>query len=136
MVLWEIVSDDIESYSELFFCLDKVKEFFVFFNLFIGLLLLKDMIEVGYNKIKGFVWMRMRSKIEYIFVVIGCKVIYDMEIIVFVEDCRLKRLMGVKSKEFMIWVLVYDIFIKEKEFEKIIFVNNIGLLWIFKVLVF
>ncbi|ESQ33874.1 hypothetical protein EUTSA_v10009038mg [Eutrema salsugineum] len=129
-------SDDIESYSEPSLCLDKAKELLALINLPTGLLPLKDMTEVGYNKTKGFVWMRMRSKIEHTFREIGRKVIYDTEITAFVEDRRMKRLTGVKSKELMIWVPVNDIFIKEKDPEKITFANSTGLSRTFKVSAF
>ncbi|KAJ0233653.1 hypothetical protein HA466_0280060 [Hirschfeldia incana] len=139
MALREMViaeSDDIESYSEPSLCLDKAKELLALFNLPTGLLPLKDMIEVGHNKAKGFVWMKMINKIEHTFAAIGRKVIYDTEITAFVENRRLKRLTGVKSKELMIWVPVHDIFIKEKDPEKITFANNTGLSRTFKVSAF
>jgi hypothetical protein len=107
-------SDDIESYSDQSLCLDKAKELLALIKLPTGLLPLKDMTEVGYNKTKGFVWMRMRSKIEHTFREIGRRVLYDTEITAFVEDRRMRRLTGVKSKELMIWVPVNDIFIKRK----------------------
>ncbi|CAH8355498.1 unnamed protein product [Eruca vesicaria subsp. sativa] len=136
MALREIVGDDIESCSDPSLCLDKAKELLALFNLPTGLLPLKDMIEVGHNKTKGFVWMKMRSKIEHTFGEIGRKVIYDTEITAYVENRRLKRLTGVKSKELMIWVPVHDIFIKEKEQEKITFANNTGLSRTYKVSAF
>ncbi|XP_023633049.1 LOW QUALITY PROTEIN: uncharacterized protein LOC17898360 [Capsella rubella] len=117
MALREMIideSDDIESYSDQSLCLDKAKELLALINLPTGLLPLKDMTEVGYNKTKGFVWMRMKSKIEHTFPEIGRRVLYDTEITAFVEDRRMKRLTGVKSKELMIWVPVNDIFIRRK----------------------
>ncbi|EOA39178.1 hypothetical protein CARUB_v10012142mg [Capsella rubella] len=108
MALREMIideSDDIESYSDQSLCLDKAKELLALINLPTGLLPLKDMTEVGYNKTKGFVWMRMKSKIEHTFPEIGRRVLYDTEITAFVEDRRMKRLTGVKSKELMIWIL-------------------------------
>lgn len=139
MALREMVigdCDDIESYSEPSLCLDKAKELLALFNLPTGLLPLKDMIEVGHNKTKGFVWMRMINKIEHTFAAIGRKVVYDTEISAFVEDRRFKRVTGVKSKELMIWIPVHDIFIKEKEPEKITFANNTGLSRTFNVSAF
>lgn len=62
--------------------------------------------------------------------------IYDTEITAFVEECGMKRLTGVKSKELMIWVPVNDIFIKDRDPEKITFANSTGLSRTFKVSAF
>ncbi|KAF8053957.1 hypothetical protein N665_1359s0009 [Sinapis alba] len=80
--------------------------------------------------------MKLRNKIEHTFSAIGRKVIYDTEITAFVEDRRMKRLTGVRSKELMIRVPVNDIFIKEKDPEKITFANTTGLSRTFKVSAF
>ncbi|KAG2303950.1 hypothetical protein Bca52824_032601 [Brassica carinata] len=103
-------TDDIESYSVPSLCLEKAKELLAIINLPTGLLPLKDMTEVGYKEQRGFIHSA-----------IGRKVTYDTEITAF---------------ELMIWVPVNDIFIKERDPEKITFTNTTGLSRTFKVSAF
>ncbi|XP_010549570.2 PREDICTED: uncharacterized protein LOC104820708 [Tarenaya hassleriana] len=129
-------SDEVEIYSEPILCKEKAEELLALINLPKGLLPLKDLEEVGYNKTKGFVWLKMRNKIEHKFRAIGRKVSYDTEITAFVEDGRLRRLTGIKAKELMIWVPVHDIFINKQDPGKITFSNITGLSRTFKVSAF
>lgn len=89
-----------------------------------GLLPLDELVEVGYNRTSGFVWLKQKKKKEHRFRLIGRNVSYDTEITAFVEERRMKRLTGVKSKELFIWVSISDIYIDESNPDKIAFVNS------------
>ncbi|KAM3697562.1 hypothetical protein ACB098_06G122600 [Castanea mollissima] len=69
----------------------------------LGLLPLADVIEVGYVKNTGYMW------IEHEFKKISKLVSYDTEITRYVEKKRIKKLKGVKAKEFMLWPPVSEI---------------------------
>lgn len=92
-----------------------------------GLLPLNDLIEVGYNRNTGFVWLKQRNRTEHRFRAIGKNVAYDNEVTAFVENHRMKRITGVKSKEILIWVTVSEIGINESNTDKITFGTTTGL---------
>ncbi|KAF2316704.1 hypothetical protein GH714_042045 [Hevea brasiliensis] len=59
-----------------------------------GLLPLDDIVEVGYNRTTGFVWLKQKKRKEHKFRAIGRNVSYDKEVTAFVEDRRMRRLTG------------------------------------------
>ncbi|KAM3700802.1 hypothetical protein ACJW30_05G125200 [Castanea mollissima] len=92
-----------------------------------GLLPLTDVVEVGYNRTTGFVWLKQKRKKEHRFRSIGRNVSYDNEVTAFVEDRRMKKLTGVKTKELLIWVSISDIYIDDPSSGKITFANPTGI---------
>ncbi|PIA41587.1 hypothetical protein AQUCO_02200197v1 [Aquilegia coerulea] len=92
-----------------------------------GLLPLKDIVEVGYNRTSGFVWLKQKKAITHVFKSIGKNVSYAQEISAFVENHKLKKVTGVKSKELLIWVTIADIFIDRNDSEKIVFKTPAGM---------
>lgn len=96
-------------------------------NLPKGLLPLDDLVEVGYNRATGFVWLKQSKRKEHRFRAIGRTVSYDTEVTAFVEDRRMRRLTGVKSKELLFWVTISDIFIDDRDQGKITFGNSTGI---------
>ena len=92
-----------------------------------GLLPLTDLVEVGRNRTTGFVWLKQQKSLEYRFKAIGKTVSYESEVTAFVEDRRMRRLTGVKTKEMLIWVTVSDISVDHSNPSKISFANPTGL---------
>ncbi|XP_043689194.1 uncharacterized protein LOC122640124 [Telopea speciosissima] len=92
-----------------------------------GLLPLKDMEEVGYNRETGFVWLKQKKSTEHVFRKVSKKVSYATEITAFVEPRKLKKLSGVKTKELFIWVSLSDIYIDDPSSGKITFMTPAGL---------
>ncbi|KAI4312347.1 hypothetical protein MLD38_037164 [Melastoma candidum] len=92
-----------------------------------GLLPLDDIVEVGYNRSKSFVWLKQRKPKTHKFRSTGKTVSYDSVITAFVEDRRMKRVTGVKSKELFLWVNISDIFVKEDHPDRITFANPSGI---------
>ncbi|GAV79437.1 DUF538 domain-containing protein [Cephalotus follicularis] len=119
--------ENAEIFSGESLCKQKSQELLAEMNLPKGLLPLNDMVEVGYNRTTGFVWLKQKKKTEHRFRAIGRTVAYDTEITGFVEDRRMKALTGVKSKEILIWVSVSDIYVNDKDSSKITFGNPTGL---------
>jgi hypothetical protein len=92
-----------------------------------GLLPLDNIFEMGYNRITGFVWLKQRRKKVHRFNDIGRTVSFDTEVTAFVEEHRMRRVTGVKTKELFIWVNISEIFIDDPSSNKISFANSSGI---------
>ncbi|KAL0398473.1 UNVERIFIED_CONTAM: hypothetical protein Sradi_2190600 [Sesamum radiatum] len=74
-----------------------------------GLLPLADVIEVGFVRSTGYMWIQQKKKVEHNFKMISKLVSYDTQITGYVEKKRIKKLKGVKAKELMLWPPVSEI---------------------------
>ncbi|KAI6692327.1 hypothetical protein NL676_020037 [Syzygium grande] len=92
-----------------------------------GLLPLKDMEECGYVRETGFVWLKQKGKIDHKFEKIGKLVSYAPEITAQVEQGKIKKLKGVKTKELLAWVTLSDIYLNDPPNGKITFKTPAGL---------
>ncbi|KAL0442525.1 UNVERIFIED_CONTAM: hypothetical protein Slati_1975200 [Sesamum latifolium] len=119
--------ENAEVYTGDAICKQKSLELLQKINLPKGLLPLDDIIEVGHNEATGFVWLRQKKSKTHVFRAIGRSVWYDTEVTAFVEDRRMKRLTGVKSKELLIWVTISDISIQDPSSGKITFGTPTGI---------
>ncbi|XP_052182852.1 uncharacterized protein LOC127795296 [Diospyros lotus] len=108
-------------------CKKKSKELLEKMSLPKGLLPLEGLVEVGYNDATGFIWLTKKSKTEHTFRKIGRRVSYDTHVTAFVEERRMRRLTGVKSKELFIWVSISDIHIGDPASGKITFATATGM---------
>ena len=79
------------------------------FGLPLGLLPLADVIEVGFVRATGYMWIAQRKKVEHQFKLVGKQVSYDVEVTGYVSARRIKKLKGVKAKELMLWPPVNEI---------------------------
>uniref|UniRef100_A0A2N9HJT0 Uncharacterized protein n=1 Tax=Fagus sylvatica TaxID=28930 RepID=A0A2N9HJT0_FAGSY len=79
------------------------------FGLPLGLLPLADIIEVGFVRSTGYMWILQKNKVEHNFKMISKLVSYGTEITGYVEKKRIKKLKGVKAKELMLWPPVSEI---------------------------
>lgn len=91
-----------------------------------GILPLEDIVEVGRNAQTGFVWLKQKKPKEHKYKKIGKLVWYDTIVTAFVEDRRMTKITGVKSKEIFIWITVSDISISDPEYKKIRFGTPTG----------
>ncbi|XP_017610562.1 uncharacterized protein LOC108456514 [Gossypium arboreum] len=92
-----------------------------------GLLPLANVVEVGYVKDTGYMWIVQEKKVEHEFKMISKLVSYDTDINGIVEKKRIKKLKGVKAKELMLWAPVSEITIDDKQPEKIHFKSLAGI---------
>ncbi|KAJ7980432.1 Protein of unknown function, DUF538 [Quillaja saponaria] len=76
-----------------------------------GLLTIQDIEECGYVKELGFVWLKLQKKREHKFD--NIVVCYDREVTAYVEPRKIKKLTGVKAKEFLVWITLSEIYIKD-----------------------
>jgi hypothetical protein len=109
-------------------CELRAREFLVELGLPDGLLPLPSLVEVGYNRATGFVWLRQSQSggLTHTFDAIGKQVWYDAEVTAFVEPGRMHGMTGVKSKEMFIWVTLCEIVISPSG-TKIVFRTPAGL---------
>ncbi|TMW86848.1 uncharacterized protein [Solanum lycopersicum] len=92
-----------------------------------GLLPLADVIEVGFVKTTGYMWILQTKKVEHNFKMISKLVSYGAEITGYVEKNRIKKLKGVKAKELMLWPPVGDISVDNPPTGKIHFKSLAGI---------
>ncbi|XP_022719548.1 uncharacterized protein LOC111277393 [Durio zibethinus] len=92
-----------------------------------GLLPLKDIEECGYVKDTGFVWLKQKKSITHKFDKIGKLVSYAPEVTAVVEQNKIKKLTGVKTKELLIWITLSDIYVDDPPTGKITFKTPAGL---------
>ncbi|XP_041004041.1 uncharacterized protein LOC121249398 [Juglans microcarpa x Juglans regia] len=93
----------------------------------LGLLPLADVIEVGYVKETGYMWIVQRKKVEHEFKKISKLVSYDTEITGFIQKNKIKKLKGVKAKELMLWPPVSEITADDSPTGKIQFKSLAGI---------
>ncbi|KAL4368439.1 hypothetical protein GQ457_05G034510 [Hibiscus cannabinus] len=96
------------------------------FGLPLGLLPLADVIEVGFVRNTGYMWIVQRKKVEHNFKMINKLVSYDTQITGFVDKNRIKKLKGVKAKELMLWPPVNEIIVNDPPTGKIHFKSLAG----------
>ena len=87
-----------ESYHGTALFKQNMQELLDEFRLPKGLMPLNNLVEVGYNRTTGFIWLKQQKTFKYWFKVLGAAS-YGLEIIAFLEDRRMPGLTGVKSKE-------------------------------------
>ncbi|KAK2424672.1 hypothetical protein P8452_53607 [Trifolium repens] len=92
-----------------------------------GLLPLADIIEIGYVKTTGFIWITQKKKVEHKFNLISKLVSYDTEITGYISKKKIKKLKGVKAKELMLWPPVNEITADEQPTGKIHFKSLAGI---------
>ncbi|XP_022720826.1 uncharacterized protein LOC111278475 [Durio zibethinus] len=95
------------------------------FGLPAGLLPLENVIEVGFVRNTGYMWI-VQKKVEHNFKLISKLVSYDTEITGLVEKRRIKKLKGVKAKELMLWPPVNEIVMDDPPTGKIHFKRLAG----------
>ncbi|XP_004494532.1 uncharacterized protein At5g01610-like [Cicer arietinum] len=135
-----LVTEEIKAKSEVYhgdlLCQEKSKEFLKEISLPNGLLPLKDIEEVGYNRETGFVWLKQKKSITHKFEKVGKLVSYATEVTAHVEHGKIKKLNGVKTKEILVWITLSDIYIDNPPTGKITFKTPSGLYKTFPVSAF
>ncbi|XVF27329.1 hypothetical protein REPUB_Repub14bG0097900 [Reevesia pubescens] len=107
-------------------CKQKMQQILNEFHLPKTMMPLNNLMEVGYNRTTGFIWLKQQKTFKYWFKVLGA-VSYGPEITAFLEWRRMRKLTGVKSKETMIWITLSDIYVEDNNPNKITFATPMGL---------
>ena len=103
------------------------------FELPAGLLPLGKVVEVGFVRSTGYMWIIQQKKVEHEFKMISKLVSYDTEIDGYLEKKRIKKLKGVKAKELMLWPPVGQIKVDDPPTGKIHFKSFAGIVKTFPV---
>ncbi|KAM0918001.1 hypothetical protein ACQ4PT_009373 [Festuca glaucescens] len=85
-----------------------------------GLLPLDDIEEFGYNRDAGFIWLVQKKK-EHTFKKVKQTVSYASEVTAFVEPGKLKKIVGVKTKELFLWLSVVEVYVEKESPGKVTF---------------
>ncbi|KAL5997898.1 hypothetical protein ACLOJK_008832 [Asimina triloba] len=96
------------------------------FELPLGLLPLAEVVEVGFVRATGYMWIVQKKKVEHNFKMIRKLVSYDTDIHGYVEKKRIKKLKGVKAKELLLWPPVNDISVDDPPTGKVHFKSLAG----------
>ncbi|KAK9139327.1 hypothetical protein Scep_009008 [Stephania cephalantha] len=123
----ESLKQNAEIYHGESLCKEKSLELLSELSLPLGLLPLEEIEEVGRNRESGFVWLKQKNRTDHGFKKIGKTVSYAQEITAFVEPRRMKKLTGVKSREFLLWITVSEICIEDPDSGKISFKTPTGI---------
>lgn len=90
-----------------------------------GVMPLRALDECGLVRETGFVWMKQKQPYEHYFRGTGTRTRYDAEVTAYVEEGRMKRMTGVKSKQMMLWVPIVEMSLDGAD--KIYFKSSIGI---------
>ncbi|KAM7274028.1 hypothetical protein ACFE04_028692 [Oxalis oulophora] len=104
----------------------KSKELLEEINMPNGLLPLHDIIECGYDRESGFVWLKQKKNVTHKFEKINRPVIYSTEVTAYVEQNKIKKLTGVKAKEMLMWVPINEI-VHDPASAKVTFKSVVGI---------
>uniref|UniRef100_A0A0E0M9S2 DUF538 family protein n=1 Tax=Oryza punctata TaxID=4537 RepID=A0A0E0M9S2_ORYPU len=90
-----------------------------------GMMPLRELEECGLVRETGFVWMKQKAPYEHYFRGTGTRVRYDVEVTAFVEEGRMKRMTGVRSKQLMLWVPIVEMSLDGAD--RVYFKSNVGI---------
>lgn len=132
----EIKAKATEVYRGDEMCQEKSKDLLKEIGLPNGLLPLKDIEECGIVRETGYVWLKQKKSTTHKFEKIGKLVSYGTEVTATVEQNKIKKLTGVKTKELLLWVTLTDIYVDDPPTGKITFQTPAGLYRTFPVSAF
>ncbi|KAK2985945.1 hypothetical protein RJ640_009747 [Escallonia rubra] len=108
-------------------CKERIQKLLEDFSLPKGLLPLENFEEMGFNRSSGFLWLKQKKKQAHKFKGTSNTVMYEPVITAFVEDRRLQKVTGVKSKVLLVAVKISDMFIEDPASGMISFGTSIGI---------
>lgn len=136
----QLITEEIKAKAEYYqgdaICQEKSKFLLTEMGLPNGLLPLHDIVECGYVKDTGFVWLKQKKSITHKFEKIGKLVSYATEVTAYVEPKKIKKLTGVKSKELLVWITLNEITVDDPPTGKISFKTPTGLFRTFPISAF
>jgi hypothetical protein len=91
-----------------------------------GVMPLRGLDECGLMRETGYVWMRQGKAYEHYFTATGTRVRYDAEVTAYVEEGRMKRMTGVRSKQMLMWVPIVEMSLVDGG-ERVYFKSSVGI---------
>ncbi|KAJ1688850.1 hypothetical protein LUZ63_013005 [Rhynchospora breviuscula] len=124
-----ITKDDVRAGAEMIYgaeeCYNHSMELLKALGFPEGVMPLKNLDEAGLVRETGFVWMKQKAPYEHLFKGTNTKVRYDTEVTAYVEDGKMKKMTGVKSKQMLLWVPIVEMSVEEGK--KIYFKSAVGI---------
>ncbi|KAK1420954.1 hypothetical protein QVD17_22947 [Tagetes erecta] len=108
-------------------CKEKIKTLLKEYCLPDGLLPVENVEEFGYVKETGFTWIKQKCEIKHKYEKISKQVSFANEITFYFENCKMKKLTGVKAKELLIWIPCNEIHTESQTSDKVTFKTPTGL---------
>ncbi|KAE9589549.1 hypothetical protein Lal_00000185 [Lupinus albus] len=125
-----VIPDEVRAKAEIYHGDElgqvKSKELLIEVGLPNGLLPLKDIEECGYDRESGFVWLIQKKSSTHKFQKIDRLATYAPHVTANVEFGKIKKLTGVKVREMLVWLTLNEIFLNEKNSDKITFKSFAG----------
>ncbi|KAJ4766213.1 hypothetical protein LUZ62_076588 [Rhynchospora pubera] len=125
-----ITKDDVRAGAEIIYgaeeCYNHSMELLKALGFPEGVMPLKNLDEFGLVRKTGFVWMKQKAPYEHFFKGTNTKVRYEGDgLCRLVEDGKMKKMTGVKSKQMLLWVPIVEMSVEEGQ--KIYFKSAIGI---------
>ncbi|XP_073128665.1 uncharacterized protein [Henckelia pumila] len=108
-------------------CKEKMGQILEEYSLPASILPLKELMELGFNRSNGFFWLKQKQKTEHKFKKIGDTILYDVEVTAFVEQRRMTKLTGVKTKARLIPMTICEMIVGSPSHDKVKIVTSSGL---------
>lgn len=102
-------------------CRKELDAYLAEFGLPLGLLPVQDIVELGFVKDTGYIWLVQKKRVEHTFKLISKLVSYDTEVSGYLSKEHVKKCSGVKAKELLIWAPVGDISLNRQDKARIHF---------------
>ncbi|KAK1695429.1 hypothetical protein QYE76_012126 [Lolium multiflorum] len=93
-----------------------------------GVMPMRGLEECGLVRETGYVWMRQEKgkAYEHYFRGTGTRVRYDAEVTAYVEEGRMKKMTGVRSKQMLMWVPIVEMSLVDGG-ERVYFKSSVGI---------
>ncbi|KMZ58375.1 hypothetical protein ZOSMA_77G00340 [Zostera marina] len=88
---------------------------------------LKDLEECGRIHETGFVWMKRKTSSEHYFKGTGTRVSYAPEVTAYVEKNKMKRIVGIKCRQMMLWLPITEMSIEDSDAKRIYVKTSLGI---------
>ncbi|KAL5230040.1 hypothetical protein ABZP36_028816 [Zizania latifolia] len=92
-----------------------------------GMMPMRDLEECGLVRDTGFVWMKQKAPYEHLFRGTGTRVRYDAVVTAYVEEGKMKRMTGVRSKQLLLWVPIIEMSLDGDARDRIYFKSSVGI---------
>lgn len=108
-------------------CLKQAVSLLEEYGLPTGLLPLVDVMEIGFVKETGYMWITQKQEVQHEFKLASKLVSYDAQITGYIDKYRIKNLKGVKAKELLLWPPVGEITVDDPPTGKVQFKSFAGI---------
>ncbi|KAK9086241.1 hypothetical protein Syun_028635 [Stephania yunnanensis] len=114
-----LVTEEVRAKAEIYYgaetCEEKANDLLKEMEMPNGLLPLDNLEECGYDKESGLFWFIRKERKEIFFEGSGRLVSYEVMVTGYIEKGKIKKVSGIKSKEFGFWVPVREVYVHDSK---------------------